>query len=142
MHWCNMVGSIHTFKSLLECSYLSLKCLCLVGLKPRCHYTVIVNYILVVIFLCILLWFLVDDFDLALLQVIYDKLSGRSRGFGFVTMSTVEEVEAAVQQFNGYVSVCLYIGECYALVPLLLDKLTDDISTFSKYRRRTTILIV
>ncbi|KAL6503109.1 hypothetical protein OROHE_023738 [Orobanche hederae] len=35
-------------------------------------------------------------------EVIYDKISGRSRGFGFVTMSTVEEVEAAAQQFNGY----------------------------------------
>lgn len=38
-----------------------------------------------------------------LLQVIYDKLTGRSRGFGFVTMSSKEEVEAACQQFNGYV---------------------------------------
>ncbi|XP_020255380.1 29 kDa ribonucleoprotein B, chloroplastic-like [Asparagus officinalis] len=35
-------------------------------------------------------------------QVIYDKLTGKSRGFGFVTMSTVEEVKAAWQQFNGY----------------------------------------
>ncbi|RZC91107.1 hypothetical protein C5167_028939 [Papaver somniferum] len=34
--------------------------------------------------------------------VIYDKLTGRSRGFGFVTMSSVEEVQAAAQQFNGY----------------------------------------
>lgn len=38
-----------------------------------------------------------------MVEVIYDKLTGRSRGFGFVTMSTVEEVEAAVEQFNGYV---------------------------------------
>ena len=36
--------------------------------------------------------------------MIYDKTAGRSRGFGFVTMSSVEEVEAAAQQFNGYVS--------------------------------------
>lgn len=36
--------------------------------------------------------------------MIYDKTTGRSRGFGFVTMSTAEEVEAAAQQFNGYVS--------------------------------------
>lgn len=42
-----------------------------------------------------------EHFDL---QVIYDKQSGRSRGFGFVTMSTIEEVEAATQQFNGFVS--------------------------------------
>ncbi|KAL0309720.1 UNVERIFIED_CONTAM: ribonucleoprotein A, chloroplastic [Sesamum radiatum] len=37
-----------------------------------------------------------------MVEVIYDKFSGRSRGFGFVTMSTVEEAEAAAQQFNGY----------------------------------------
>lgn len=37
-----------------------------------------------------------------MVEVIYDKITGRSRGFAFVTMSTVEEVEAAVQQFNGY----------------------------------------
>ena len=39
------------------------------------------------------------------MQVIYDKTTGRSRGFGFVTMSSVEEAEAAAQQFNGYVSL-------------------------------------
>ncbi|CAO2839520.1 unnamed protein product [Amaranthus hypochondriacus] len=37
-----------------------------------------------------------------MVEVIYDKLTGRSRGFGFVTMSTAEDVEAAAQQFNGY----------------------------------------
>ncbi|EOY07849.1 RNA-binding family protein isoform 2 [Theobroma cacao] len=37
-----------------------------------------------------------------MVEVIYDKVTGRSRGFGFVTMSTAEEVEAAAQQFNGY----------------------------------------
>ncbi|KAJ4969983.1 hypothetical protein NE237_003082 [Protea cynaroides] len=40
--------------------------------------------------------------NVEMVEVIYDKLTGRSRGFGFVTMSTVEEVEAAAQQFNGY----------------------------------------
>ncbi|KAK7267691.1 hypothetical protein RIF29_20369 [Crotalaria pallida] len=40
--------------------------------------------------------------DVQKVEVIYDKMTGRSRGFGFVTMSSVEEVEAAVQQFNGY----------------------------------------
>ncbi|XP_059646871.1 29 kDa ribonucleoprotein A, chloroplastic [Cornus florida] len=37
-----------------------------------------------------------------MVEVIYDKKTGRSRGFGFVTMSTAEEVEAAVERFNGY----------------------------------------
>ncbi|CAH8344804.1 unnamed protein product [Eruca vesicaria subsp. sativa] len=32
-----------------------------------------------------------------MVKVIYDKVTGRSRGFGFVTMSTAAEVEAAAQ---------------------------------------------
>ncbi|MBA0615793.1 hypothetical protein Godav_015903 [Gossypium davidsonii] len=40
--------------------------------------------------------------NVEMVEVIYDKVTGRSRGFGFVTMSTIEEVEAATQQFNGY----------------------------------------
>ncbi|CAN4126143.1 unnamed protein product [Withania somnifera] len=40
--------------------------------------------------------------NVEMVEVIYDKLTGRSRGFGFVTMSTKVEVEAAEQQFNGY----------------------------------------
>ncbi|KAG8376555.1 hypothetical protein BUALT_Bualt09G0075600 [Buddleja alternifolia] len=40
--------------------------------------------------------------NVEMVEVIYDKLSGRSRGFAFVTMSSVEEAEAAAQQFNGY----------------------------------------
>ncbi|KAK7265612.1 hypothetical protein RJT34_33234 [Clitoria ternatea] len=35
-------------------------------------------------------------------EVIYDRNSQRSRGFGFVTMRTLEEVEKAVQMFSGY----------------------------------------
>ncbi|GER47202.1 RNA-binding (RRM/RBD/RNP motifs) family protein [Striga asiatica] len=40
--------------------------------------------------------------NVEMVEVIYDKTTGKSRGFGFVTMSTVEEVETAVQQLNGY----------------------------------------
>ncbi|KAB5519857.1 hypothetical protein DKX38_024176 [Salix brachista] len=40
--------------------------------------------------------------NVEMVEVIYDKVTGRSRGFGFVTMATIEEVEAATKQFNGY----------------------------------------
>lgn len=33
--------------------------------------------------------------------VISDKMSGRSRGFGFVEMSTEEEAKAAIEKLNG-----------------------------------------
>ncbi|KAJ0564053.1 putative RNA recognition motif domain, nucleotide-binding alpha-beta plait domain superfamily [Helianthus annuus] len=35
-------------------------------------------------------------------EVIYNRDTEQSRGFGFVTMSTVEEAEKAVDTFNGY----------------------------------------
>ncbi|CAA0836515.1 RNA-binding protein CP29B- chloroplastic [Striga hermonthica] len=41
-----------------------------------------------------------------MVEVIFDKNSGRSRGFGFVTMSSIKEAEAAVQQLNGYELEC------------------------------------
>jgi RNA recognition motif-containing protein len=33
--------------------------------------------------------------------VIMDKMSGRSKGFGFVEMSTEEEAQKAIEMFNG-----------------------------------------
>ena len=33
--------------------------------------------------------------------VIIDKMSGRSKGFGFVEMSTEEEAQAAIEMWNG-----------------------------------------
>ncbi|MBI1864105.1 RNA-binding protein [Candidatus Woesebacteria bacterium] len=34
--------------------------------------------------------------------VITDKMTGRSRGFGFVEMSTDEEAKAAIEKMNGF----------------------------------------
>ncbi len=33
--------------------------------------------------------------------VVSDKMTGRSRGFGFVTMSSPEEAQEAIRRFNG-----------------------------------------
>lgn len=35
-------------------------------------------------------------------QIIMDKMTGRSRGFGFVEFENDAEADTAVQQFNGY----------------------------------------
>ncbi len=35
-------------------------------------------------------------------DIITDKLTGRSRGFGFVEMANRNEAEAAIERFNGY----------------------------------------
>ncbi|RID46370.1 hypothetical protein BRARA_I03035, partial [Brassica rapa] len=40
--------------------------------------------------------------NVEMVEVIYDKVTGRSRGFGFVTMSSASEVATAEQQFNGH----------------------------------------
>jgi len=34
-------------------------------------------------------------------QVVEDRMTGRSRGFGFVEMTTPEEAATAIEQFNG-----------------------------------------
>jgi RNA recognition motif-containing protein len=45
------------------------------------------------------------SFYLVGVQVIYNRETDQSRGFGFVTMSTIEEAEKAVEMFHRYVSV-------------------------------------
>ena len=36
--------------------------------------------------------------------MIYDKVTDRSRGFGFVTMESFEDAKEAIRMFNGSVS--------------------------------------
>jgi nucleolin len=41
-------------------------------------------------------------------QIVYDDIAGRSRGFAFVTMESAEDAEEAIQMFDGNVSLnCL-----------------------------------
>lgn len=35
-------------------------------------------------------------------EIIMDKLSGRSKGFGFVQMASQEELDKAIKMFNGH----------------------------------------
>lgn len=38
----------------------------------------------------------------SVVEIIFDKFTGRSRGFAFVTMTTGEEAEKAVEKFHGF----------------------------------------
>lgn len=37
-------------------------------------------------------------------QVVYDRVTDRSRGFGFVTLASVQEAQEAIRLFDGSVS--------------------------------------
>uniref|UniRef100_A0A8R7P6X0 RRM domain-containing protein n=1 Tax=Triticum urartu TaxID=4572 RepID=A0A8R7P6X0_TRIUA len=37
-----------------------------------------------------------------MVEIVYNRMTGRSRGFEFVIMGSVEDVVVAVEQFNGY----------------------------------------
>lgn len=42
-----------------------------------------------------------------MIQVLYDRETGRSRGFAFVTMSTVEDCEEVIKNLDGSVRTLL-----------------------------------
>jgi nucleolin len=45
-------------------------------------------------------------------KVIYDRDSGRSRGFGFVTYGSADEVNNAISNLDGVVSSCKLCLHC------------------------------
>lgn len=53
------------------------------------------------------------------MQIIGNRETGQSRGFGFVTMSTVEEADKAVEMFHRHVSLidvnCVLYFYCLVL---------------------------
>ena len=40
-----------------------------------------------------------------ILQIVYDRVTDRSRGFAFVTMGSVEDAKEAIRMFDGSVSL-------------------------------------
>lgn len=38
----------------------------------------------------------------SVVEIIFDKFTGRSRGFAFITMGSAEEAQKAVEKFHGY----------------------------------------
>ena len=42
-------------------------------------------------------------------QIVYDRVTDRSRGFAFITMASVQEAKDAIRMFNGSVSGILPI---------------------------------
>lgn len=51
--------------------------------------------------------------------MIYNRETDQSRGFGFVTMSTVEEAEKAVEMFHRYVSTLFFFFLNVILIVIL-----------------------
>ncbi|WZZ76047.1 hypothetical protein YC2023_087417 [Brassica napus] len=78
---------------------------------------------------CLLI--LTCSFGFFWLKVIYNRETDQSRGFGFVTMSTVEEAETAVEKFNRYVSSYVYqiISELLACIDGLEGCCSFDIGS-------------
>src|SRR5689334_10947657 len=52
-------------------------------------------------------------------KIIMDRESGRSKGFGFVEMSTEEEAQTAIEQFNGadYDGRAMVVSEARPMAP-------------------------
>lgn len=49
----------------------------------------------------------------------YDKYSGRSRRFAFVTVKTVEDANAAIEKLNGTVSFIAEITKIYLKIAIV-----------------------
>ncbi|KAJ0451904.1 putative RNA recognition motif domain, nucleotide-binding alpha-beta plait domain superfamily [Helianthus annuus] len=52
-------------------------------------------------------------------RVVYDRGSGRSKGFGFVTYGSMDEVNKAIDSMDGLVSIVLYKHLIYSYVCFL-----------------------
>lgn len=61
----------------------------------------------------------------------YDKYTKKSRRFGFVTMKTVEDANAAVEKLNGTVSLdCVVILAAFQYFNFVLEGSLDSIFFF------------
>lgn len=72
--------------------------------------------------------------DVVEAKVIYDRDSGRSRGFGFVTYNSADEVNSAIESLDGVVraSICFSLQKISSYCELLVlhrVKLNDILAT-------------
>lgn len=58
------------------------------------------------------------------LQVLYDRATGRSRGFAFVTMSTIEDCEQVIKNLDGSVST---LNLSWSIQPSSIDQLFSSV---------------
>ncbi|CAI0547493.1 unnamed protein product [Linum tenue] len=60
-------------------------------------------------------------------RVVYDRDSGRSRGFGFVTMADETEMNDAIAALDGqvYMHLCIYVIVCWFVVAIKSEVLSN-----------------
>lgn len=46
-------------------------------------------------------------------QIVMDRVSDRSKGFGFVTFASDDDARKALMEFNGQVYYCLVVFDCF-----------------------------
>ncbi|CAA7028401.1 unnamed protein product [Microthlaspi erraticum] len=80
------------------------------------------------------------NFKAVVIEVIYDKVPGPRWGFGFVTMSPVSEVEAAAQEFNGYLRNEAFDGYLYGFMLFYIPVISCKDANLEKLESRNSDL--
>ena len=91
----NCIGQSHTKANYRSCSIIYRNWLISYVLFDRCSS------------LCrVLVWVFTPAFEMVVhVQVLYNRDTGKSRGFAFVTMSNVEDANAVIENLDGSVRV-------------------------------------
>jgi RNA recognition motif-containing protein len=88
--------------------------------------SLVVVVVVVIIFLFCESYSFTDQW--AWLQVLYHRETGRSRGFAFVTMSSIEDCETVIENLDGSVRTPLWVCEYFNI---LVSHFTSSFNFFS-----------